>query len=796
MLMNYFRTAIRHLLHNKAYSFINMIGLSLGLACAMLIILYVKDEISYDRFHRNVTKIYRIDRKIVRANGGMAKGSYTGYFQGPRFKADIPEIEDFVRLQPGQVDIRRGTDIQSQEVSYVDPDFFSVFNFPLLSGGPGALRELHSVVITEDMAKAQFGTTNAMGKILLLKEKDAFVPYVVSGVARNCPQNSSIKFQVLLPLNISASTENLNENWFNFNLNTFVVLRADADTKAVDAKMQKVFLADAKESIKMIREKYGIKNLGISYFLQPLTDIHLNKEISAEGGLSDASDPMFSYILSGIALFILLIACINFVNLTVAHSLKRAKEIGIRKVVGGGRNQLILQFLGESLLLCFAAFLLAIFIAQLLLPVFNQLSNKALAFSYLLDTKLVSGYIVLFLVTGSLAGIYPALVLSGYQPVQTLYSRFMPAGKNYLQKSLVVFQFVLASFLIMATFTLFFQLNYMSLQKLGYNDTDLVMVENWGMTRNEAEMFKTALMKNPAIIGVAPKNPGTPGTTVKINNGTDINIAYETVDEAYLSLLKIPIAQGRNFSPDFPADSSHSVLVNETFVKEAGWKDPIGQEVRFYDPEGKFTVVGVVKDHHYRPLTAKIAPQLFTMNPDNRFGMFYIKIAPHSEQKSLSYIESVFKKIFPLTPYSYDYKDRVNAESYEAEKKWKQMVLFGAVLTIFISCIGLFGLSILSTEKRTKEIGIRKVLGASVSSIVSTLSGDFLKLVIIALLVSMPTAWIAANKWLENYPYHITISWWMFALAGLIVLFISMTTVSFQAIKAAFSNPVKSLRSE
>ncbi|MHA4807381.1 ABC transporter permease [Flavitalea flava] len=802
MLINYFKTALRNLFRNKAYAFINIGGLSLGLACAILIILYVKDEVSYDRFHHQVGQIFRIDREITRENGNKVKGGYSGYFQGPRFKASVPEISAFVRVQESYVDIRRGTTIQSQAVSRVDTNFFSVFNFPLLKGSMNALKEPRSVVITENVAKAQFGTTDAVGKIMYLKE-DVFVPYVVKAVAANCPENSSIKFQVLLPITMSPEEGKNKENWFSFFLNTFVVLHPHANAKAVDAKMQAVFETEAKETIKIIKEKYSLKNIGLSYFLQPLTDIHLSKEAGANEGLSDGSDPIYSYVLSGIALFILLIACINFVNLTLARSLKRAKEIGIRKVIGSGRNQLILQFLGESLLLCLVAFLLALLIAYSLLPVFNQLSDKALAFSYLLDIKLIAGYIILFVITGLLAGLYPALVLSNYKPVQTLYGRFMGAGKNWLQKSLVVFQFVLASFLIVGTLTLFFQLNYLSSQQLGYDDSNLVMVSNWSMSPQEIGLFKGELLRNPAILGVAPKNPGTSGTTVMVNEGpgmakmgANINVAFEIIDESYLPMFKIPVLQGRNFSPDFPADPSHTVLVNETFVKEAGWKNPIGQKVRIYEPAGVYTVEGVVKDHHFKALTEKIAPQLFKMNSGNGVGLLYIKIAPHTEGKSLAAIETVFKKVFPLAPYSYDFKEQVNAKNYDAEKKWKEIVLFGALLTIFISCIGLFGLSVLSAEKRAKEIGIRKVLGASVRGVVTILSGDFLKLVLLALSVSIPISWIAANKWLENYPYRITMSWWIFALAGGIVLFIAMATVSFQAIKAALRNPVNGLRSE
>src|SRR6266542_4481850 len=716
MFKNYFKTGIRNLQRNKVYSFINIAGLSLGLACAMLIMLYVKDEVSYDRFHKNVDRIYRINRKLLRDNGNVDNSGYTGLFQGQRFTAGIPEIQGFVRFRNGQKDIKKGTGIQLQEVFYTDSNFFSVFSFPLLKGNPKtALLQPGSVVISEEMAKKQFGTTDVLGKIILLKDDSAFVPYAVTGVAKKCPQNSSIKFQVLLPLKTSQQDEQRDDNWFNFFLNTFVVLAPNADVKSVESKMNKVFETDASESIKMIQEKYGIKNLGLSYFLEPLNEIHLSKNIPPATGISDASNPVFSYILAGIALFILLIACINFVNLTVAHSLKRAKEIGIRKVIGGGRKQLIIQFLGESFLLCFGAFVLAILIVQFILPVFNQLSNKALALSYLFDAKLIAGYIALFIITGLLSGFYPALVLSGFNPVHTLYSRFTLGGKNYLQKSLVVLQFALASFLIIATLTIFSQFNFLTNKKLGYDDSNLLVVDKQTFKRNEAKLFETELKKDPDIIDVASKNGGMWGTVAKVNGDSTIQFAYETVDESYLPMLKIPLVQGRNFSKDFPSDSSHSVLVNETFAKKAGWKNPLGQVVNFWYNNEKYIVIGVVKDYHFEALSKEIGPQLFTMKAGNDYGKAFIKIKPHTETASLKYIERTFKKLFPLHPYSYTFKNEENYKNYEAEAKWKQIMLFSAILTIFISCIGLFGLSVLYAEKRTKEIGIRKVLGASVN---------------------------------------------------------------------------------
>ncbi len=798
MFKNYFKTAFRNLLRNNVYSFINIAGLSLGLACAILIMLYVNDEVSYDHFHKNVSQIYRIDKQQTREDGGVHYGSYTGYFPGPRFAAHIPEIQSFIRFEPSYVDIKTGSNIQSQSVSLVDANFFSVFSFPLLSGNAATvLTQPNSVVITEDMAKKYFGNSDAVGKTISIKNEGTFTPYIVTGVAKNCPQNSSIKFQVVLPLKVSAVDESNNDNWFNSFLTTFVVLTPHANVKAVQDKMDKVFKADASEAINKIKTKYGIKDIGTSYALESLTAIHLGNMVPDEDEiLSDKSNPVFSYILSAIAVFILLIACINFVNLTVARSVKRAKEIGIRKVVGGTRKQLLVQFLSESFILCLIAFGLAIVIVTTVLPVFNQLSNKALSLYYLLNAKLIIGYVLLFVITGLLAGFYPAIVLSNYNPVQTLYSRFTLAGRNYLQKSLVVFQFTLASFLIIGTLAIFLQFNYLTTQSLGYDDSNLVTVGKSQLTHSEAALFKQALMKDPNIVDVAPKNRDFSNNTVNASGDKSVNVVIETMDASYLPLLKVPIVAGRNFSPDYPSDSAHTVLVNEAFVKEAGWKQPLNQQVTSLEDGKTYTVAGVVKDYHFKPLTEKITPQLFTMSPAHDYGMVYIKIKPGSETSSLQYIAKTFKELFPLSPLVYNFKQEQNERSYAAEAKWKEILLFSAILTIFISCIGLFGLSVLSAEKRTKEIGIRKVLGASVSNIISILSTDFLKLVFISLMISIPLALMATNTWLENYPYRITLSWWLFASAGVLVILIALFTISFQSIKAALSNPVESLRTE
>ncbi|MFN3849131.1 MAG: ABC transporter permease [Spirosomataceae bacterium] len=797
MIRNYIKITFRNILKNKVFSFINITGLSIGLTAAMLILLYTKDEVSYDKFHANNPNIHRIVSAWMKPDGSLDhKDGNTGDIQGPKFKEKVPEIEAFVRVQGEFKDVRSNGEIKGYEMLAADANFFSVFSFPLLSGNPEtALQKPNTIVISEEIAEKFFNTKDALGKVLELKENDKFVPYQVTGVAQKCPQNSSIKFDFLLPKFVDAKDLSNGENWFSFFQNTFVLLHPQADIKKVEAKMKQIYEADSKEAAMMMATQYGEKNKAV-YNLQPLLEIHLSTDLPAQNGLMDASNPMFSYILTGIALFILLIACINFVNLTVARSLKRAKEIGVRKVVGSSRQQLIWQFLGESFVLSLIAFALAILLVELVLPTFNQLSNKALSLSYLFDVKLVIAYIGIFLTTSLLSGFYPAIMMSGFSPITTLYNRFNLSGKNYLQKSLVVLQFGLASFLIIVTLTIYSQFNYLINKDLGYDEKNVVMVDfGENLSREKANILKEQLLKNQNIIQVAPKNGGFWGTVARVNNKKDISFAYETVDEDYLPLYKIPVKSGRNFSKNF-ADSTHSVLVNEAFVKEAGWQNPIGQIVDFfYNNNEKYTVVGVVKDHHFDVLRQEIKPQLFTMK-SNGFGKVNIRIKPNTESASLAHIEKTFKSLFPLNPYVYKFKDLENAKAYESEAKWKQIMLFGAVLTIFISCIGLFGLATLSAEKRTKEIGIRKVLGASIMNIVSLLSVDFLKLVGVSFVFAFPLAYYAGEEWLKNYPYRINISAGFFAITSLITILIALFTVSWQSIRAAMMNPVNSIKSE
>ena len=794
---NYLTVGWRNLTRTKVYSFINISGLSIGLACCMLIMLYSTDEVSFDRFHANAKDIYRITSADINPDGSVGRtNGITGMMPGPAFKREVPEIKEFVRVQGEQLPVKIGTAIFDQEALYVDDNFFSVFSFPLLEGNKQALKDMHSIVLSEDVAKKFFGKVTAVGKMieLPLGKDRSFESFIVSGVVPRSPQNSSIKIQMLLPMKLNQRDGMGDTQWMNFFLNTFVVIKPGTDIKKLESRIQKIYEADAKEEIIEGRKKYDIKST-IRYGLQPMLDIHLSTVNPSDNGLTDASNPMYSKILMGIALFILLIACINFVNLSVARSLKRAKEIGIRKVIGGQRKQLIAQFLGESFLLSFFSFVLAILLVILVLPVFNSLSHKALSFSYLLSFKLVAGYIVLFIVTSLLAGFYPALVLSGFDPVQTLYSRTPSLSKNYLSKGLVVLQFTLATILIVSTIIIYSQSQYLSNFNLGYSDQNLVIVNTDGMKKDKLSVFKNELKKDPSIISVAARQRGQWGTIAKVD-GNQIEFAMDIIDTSFLSTLQLSVVKGRNLSSVYPSDSTQSVLVNEAFAAKAGWTDINNKQVDFFYDSIKYNVVGVVRDYHFESLMQKVKPQLFIMHPKYDYGQLLIKIKPEHTSATLKHIETVFKAQQPFQPYQYDFKDISNKKQYASEEKWKQIISFSAVLTIFISCIGLFGLATLAAEKRTKEIGIRKVLGASVAGITRILSVSFLKLVLISTFIAFPVAWWAMNKWLENYPYRIEMNVWIFVLAGLAVALVALFTVGFQAIKKAVANPIKSLRTE
>nr|WP_295934209.1 ABC transporter permease [uncultured Dyadobacter sp.] len=794
MFQNYLKIAIRNLTRNKIFSLINIAGLSLGLTCCMLIVLYTKDELSFDRFQKNRDQLYRIVVKMSDENESRTIGS-TNAIHGPGFKQEIPEIKEVVRAQSSSFVVKKGNEVLKEDVLFADESFFSVFSMPLLAGDPATvLSDIHSIVLSEDLAEKYFGTRNAIGKTMNLKIGEQFEPFVVSGVAKRCPENSSIQFDAVLPFKFQEARGWTDKEWLGFYMNTFILLHDQADYHAVVPKMNQVFRTKSAEEIGKIKDF----KQRIVFGLMPFMDMHLKSESGdMRNGLDHASSPIYSYILSGIAIFILLIACINFVNLTVARSLNRAKEIGVRKVVGSLRKQLIYQFLGESFLLSFIAFALAIGLTQLVLPVFNELANKQLALSYLLDTGLVSGYIALFVATGLVAGVYPALVLSGFSPVQTLYNRARLTQKNYLTKGLVVFQFALSVCLVIGTIVIYSQFRYMTEKDLGYNDKNLVSfgLGRGGPGKEIMEVVQNELRSISGVASVAAFNGNYNGTGAKIGDKS-IGFGYIGVDDNFLGTLQIPVVKGRNFSKTFSTDPDESVVVNEAFVKEAGWRDPVGQEINFEWKNKKMKVIGVIRDYHYASLKDTIKPLLLTQDPNYRQGTVFAKLDSKDIPATMKAIEAVFRRHVKYMPFEYKFEDAANLKRYESEAKWKQMITLAAMLSIFVSCIGLFGLATFNAETRIKEVGIRKVLGASVASITALLSLDFVKLVLISIVIALPLSYYGASIWLQDFPYRISISWWYFALAATLALSIAVLTVGYQSIRAAMLNPVQSLRSE
>jgi putative ABC transport system permease protein len=799
MIKNYFKIAFRNLWRNKIFSVIKILGLSMGLTVCMLIFLYTKDEISYDRFHKNGAQLYRIIQTMQMGDNLPETIGITNGVLGEAFAREIPEIAQFVRVNGNPVTIKRSNEVFTENPLLVDDNFFTVFTFKVLQGNKRtALKDRHSIVLSRNMAKKYFGIEDALGETMQIKRANEFENYTVTAITENPPQNSTIKADMFLP--IKYDLESRGSEWFGGSLNTFLLLSPQANVKTVERKMQSIFDKNTREMIAAEEKKQGI-TFKATLALQPLTDIHLSKKAGPDNGMSDGSKSAYSYILTCIAIFILIIACINFINLAVAQSLKRSKEIGIRKVVGSTRLQLIKQFLTESFFVWFISFLVAIVLTIIILPFFNELANKKLSLSYISDGYLYAGYFLLLLVTSFISGFYPSLVLSAFEPVKVLYSRQKLMGKNYLTKGLIVLQFALAIFLIIGTITINSQLHYLLHKNLGYDSRNLVRIDlPFGRATDKLPaLFKNQLANQRNIIDVAARNGGRSIMGTKAN-GKNIVMEYNRIDDRYLPTFKIPIISGRNFSADYPSDTMHSVIVNETFVKEAGWKlsNAVGQVINFMDEKNRpATIIGVIKDYHFTSLKEKITAELFSMDSTTTFyGQVWVKIGQENVPQTLSLLESTYKKLVPLFPYSYQFMDDVNAKNYEMEAKWKQIISIASGLFVLISCMGLLGLVIISIEQRTKEIGIRKVLGAAVSKIVILISKEFVILISIAFVIAVPVAYYFAHKWLQEFAYRITIGWWMFALAAGVVIGIALLTMSFKAIKAAVANPVKSLRTE
>ena len=807
----FLKISFRHLWKDRLYSIINIIGLATGITCMLLAVLYWKDERSFDSFHKNNPNLYRVTTTLVESKGASAAMmGGTGQVQGPAFKEDVPEVESYVRVLGGDIysDVTADNKSLHLQPLFVDDNFFDVFTFHLLRGNPKTvLSDISSVVITESTARKFFNSIDVVGKRLQMDADPSFEklgkPLVVSGVVEDPPKNSSLQFDALFTFKfMHLSFED--DNWLNAYLGTFVVLHPQADIHLVEQKFNKIYAFHAREQLAANFRNYGY-DPQVGYGLQPITDIHLNPlqraNGNAESGINNGSSPVYSYMFIGIALFILLMAAINFINISIANSLKRAKEVGVRKIAGGSRRQIIMQFLNESAILCFIAFLFSLVLMNILLPLFNSLSGKQLLFSEALDAKLLVYFVMVLAAIILLTGFYPAYVLSNFKPSEVLYNKQKLSGRNLFGRTLVVLQFSLAISLMIATIVYYGQMDYIRTKDLGYNPNRIIRTAVGGDRDYKAvtSFLKNELAKEPSVKMVSFGNEGW-SEDMEMNSRS-FKGQYRNIDENFLSALEIPLKAGRNLSPSFPTDTRDGAIVNEAFVKASGIEDPVGKSIkinRYYDSTHLFitkTIKGVVKDFHFGSLREPIKPMVMYMNewPD---GGMWVRFEKLKQKEAMAALEQIYKKAMPNAVYKYDFLDELNARQYLQEQRWKQVISIATILTVIICCLGLFGLAHLSTNRRIKEIGIRKALGASVSQILALLSGDFMKLVMVAFVIAAPVSWIVMNKWLQDFAYRIHIGWLVFVVTGFAVVLITLLAISFQAIKAAIANPVESLRME
>ena len=793
MFKNYFKIAFRNLWRHKIFSLINIMGLAVGMAACFLIFLYVSFELSYDSFHNKADRIYRIVADI-KTPTEVLNADRPAWAVAPNAKDEFPEIESFVRVADDQVLIKKANQSFLEEnAAWVDSSFFHVFDFKLLKGNPQtALKNQFSIVLSELAAKKYFGNEDPMGQTLLVSD-DAY-PAKITGVMKDMPENSQIKVDMLLSM--TTRTQKLDsaadKRWGSYWPRAFLLLKPGTNASALQSKLP-AFL-EKRNGTEMKQSR-----MYPTLFLEPIKDVYLYSTRSGQkkGNITNV------YVFSIVAIFILVIACINFINLTTARSAERAKEVGIRKVVGAAKAQLTKQFIGESVILCIIAFILAVLLSWLVLPLFNQLSGKIISHSIFENSRYL---FILFLAAigiGLLAGIYPALVLSSFKPVIVLKGKFARGTRGILlRKGLVVSQFTISIGLIIATIIVYNQMHYMRNKDLGFSkDQIMVMDTNGDKGRNA---FKQALTGMPAINSVAMSSsvPGgqNPGAYSEIENlKGDLQVAnldLYFVDFDYINQFKIKMAAGRSFSRDFGTDTTQAMILNEAAIKMFGYSSPqqaIGKRFKQWGREGK--IIGVMKDFHFRSLQQPIKPLSMRIEPDGN-SLVSVNVSPKNLPATIASIERTWKQLIPNRPFNYYFLDEFFDRQYRSEERFGKLFLDFAVLAIFISCLGLLGLASYSTIQRTKEIGIRKVLGASTSNIVNLLSIDFLKLVAISSLIAFPIAWFAMNKWLQDFAYRTGISWWIFLLAGIVATLIALFTISFQAIKAAVTNPVKSLRTE
>ncbi|NML40333.1 FtsX-like permease family protein [Chitinophaga sp. G-6-1-13] len=807
MLKNYFSIAIRNLWKNKAFSAINVLGLAIGLATSLLIILYVLDELSYDRFHATAERTYEVDADIKFGGTRYAVATAPAPM-GPAMKADLPEIEEAVRFRKyeGWL-VRKGSqNIKEDKVIYADSTLFRVFSLPLLAGDQAtALKEPGTVVITEKTAVKYFNTADAVGQVMMINDS---VPYKVTGVLKPFPGQTLLDFDFFVSL--SDAPESRNDKWLANNFNTFVVLRKGVDPKKVEAKLgpatAKYIAPQLVSMMNTSQEELARNGDYIHYSLMPLTDIHLYSNKSYE--LSPTSAIQYVYIFSAIALFILLIACVNFMNLSTARSANRAREVGIRKVMGSQRSQLVAQFLTESLLVSAVAMLLALGIAWLLLPLFNEVAAKHITIGLFSRPWLGLILLALVMTVGLLAGSYPAFFLSAFRPVLVLKGTIASGFRNsMLRNGLVVFQFSISIFLMVGTLVIYNQLRFIRNKQLGFDRDQVLVLQNTNVLGSQARAFRQELMglngmKAATMTSFLPTGSSRNDGPMFLNPVPDpknaVTMQMWSVDDQYIPAMGMHMKTGRNFSAAFATDSQ-AVVINEAAARLIGLKDPINQKIyEWRDMDSKtgngYTIIGVVKDFNFNSLREQVTPLALFLHEDR--GSMAFRIRSNDIPALVAKVEEKWRTMVPNQPFSYSFMDDDFNSLYQSESRMGKISLSFAVLAIFIASLGLFGLAAYAAEQRTREIGIRKVLGATMTNIVHLLSKDFLKLVMIAILFAFPLGWWAMHRWLQDFAYRIGIGWEVFAVAGFMAVSIALLTISFQAIRAALANPVNSLRAQ
>tara|TARA_R110000868_G_scaffold4211_8_gene26524 strand:- start:1970 stop:4372 length:2403 start_codon:yes stop_codon:yes gene_type:complete len=800
MFKNYLKIAWRNLLKNKGYSFINIGGLAIGMSCFIMIVLFIKNELSYDSYHENGDHIYRVvhqsnendlDEKWVWGNAPI----------GPALKADFPEILAKVQFSGRSDNLFKYNELSFQESNcfYVDASVFTVFSWPLISGNPKtALEAPYSIVLTESMVKKYFGDQDPMGKALNGfggRANDGV--YTVTGVMKDVPQNSHFSFDMLMSMSSFYQTRpGIFESWGYVDFYTYFLVNDNFNIKEFQTKMPDFLNRHLSEEGK----KYFYN---VSF--EPLKDAYLNSTAVRQPGVT--GNPSNIYIFGCIGLFILLIASINFMNLATARSLERAKEVGIRKVIGADKRSLIFQFLGESLIMVLSAAILGLLMVFIALPWLSAITGKSFQVSDILNGDILGLYFGTALITGLFSGSYPAFILSSFKPVSVLKGVFRTSQQGVnLRKGLVIFQFSLSIALIASTVIVYFQLGYMLNKNLGFNrEHQLVIDFNYdGEVLQDLETIKSELLGLPDVNSVTASRtvPGAhfpaAGTNIESQNGEMQNFApflYE-VDVDFIPHYNIDIVAGRAYSRDFPADTISSLVVNEAAVKLYGYSNPqdiLGKKFEQWGKQG--TIIGVVRDFNYLSLHQKVEPLALRFEP-NSSRYLSLQIDSENIPTTINEIENKWAALVPHRPFLYSFLDDSFNMQYNADFRFKKLFTLFSCLAIFIACLGLLGLATYSAMQRTKEIGIRKVLGAEVSSIVQLLSKDFIKLVLLSMIIATPFSWYAMTQWLNEYAYRVELHWWVFAIAGTIALMIAVVTISFQAFKAARANPIKSLRTE